>query len=68
MLKSAEVEIKERASKCRWLIRPLVSRKRARERKGHIKKNGKQVVTPVKKPKAGLKPETECFYCKGNGH
>jgi hypothetical protein len=22
----------------------------------------------VKKPKAGPKPETECFYCKGNGH
>ena len=28
-------------------------------------KNDKQVVTPVKKPKARLKPETECFYCKG---
>ena len=33
-----------------------------------FKKNGKQVVTPLKKPKAGPKPETECFYCKGNGH
>jgi hypothetical protein len=22
----------------------------------------------VKKPKAGPKPETESFYCKGNGH
>ena len=22
----------------------------------------------MKKPKAGSKPETECFYCKGNGH
>ena len=30
--------------------------------------NGKQVVTPAKKPKAGPKPETEYFYCKGNGH
>ena len=30
--------------------------------------NGKQVVTLVKKPKAGPKPETECFYCKGNSH
>ena len=28
----------------------------------------KKVVTPVKKPKAGPKSETECFYCKGNGH
>ena len=22
----------------------------------------------MKKPKSGCKPETECFYCKGNGH
>ena len=22
----------------------------------------------MKKPKAGPKPETECFCCKGNGH
>ena len=22
----------------------------------------------MKKPKVGPKPETECFYCKGNGH
>ena len=22
----------------------------------------------MKKPKAGPKPETKCFYCKGNGH
>ena len=26
------------------------------------------VAAPRKKPKAGPKPETECFYCKGNGH
>ena len=30
--------------------------------------NGKQFVTSVKKTKARLKPETECFYYKGNGH
>ena len=30
--------------------------------------NGKQVVTSVKKPKARLKPETKCFYCKGTDH
>ena len=29
--------------------------------------NGKQGVTSVKKPKARLKPETECFYCKQTG-
>ena len=33
-----------------------------------FKKNGKQVVSPVKKPKAEPKREAECFYCKGNGH
>ena len=22
----------------------------------------------MNKPKAGPKPETKCFYCKGNGH
>ena len=36
--------------------------------KGNFKKNDKQVATPVKKPKARPKPETGCFYCKGNGH
>ena len=41
-------------------------KKRGKGKKGNFKKNGKQVVTPVKKPKARPKPETECFYCKGN--
>ena len=36
--------------------------------RGTSKKKGKQVATPVKKPKARPKPEAECFYCKGNGH
>ena len=35
---------------------------------GASKKNSKQVAAPMKKPKARPKPETECFYCKGNGH
>ena len=43
-------------------------KKKGKGKKGNFKKNGKQVVTSVKKPKAGPKPETECFYCKGNGH
>ena len=43
-------------------------KKRAKGKKGNFKVNGKQVVTPVKKPKAGPKPETRCFYCKGTGH
>ena len=43
-------------------------KKRAKGQKGNFKKNGKQVAAQVKKPKFGPKPETECFYCKGNDH
>ena len=43
-------------------------KKRAKGKKRNFKQNGKQVVTPVKEPKAEPKPETECFYCKRNGH
>ena len=43
-------------------------KKRAKGKKGNLNKNGKQVATPGKKPKAGPKPETKCFYCKGSGH
>ena len=50
------------------MTRPLVSRKRAKGKKGNFKKNGKQVAAQVKKPKSGPKPETECFYFKKNGH
>ena len=50
------------------MTRPLVSIKKGKGKKGNFKKNGKQVATPTKKPKARSKPETECFYYKGNGH
>ena len=43
-------------------------KKKGKGKKGNFKKNGKQVSTPMKKPKARPKPETECFYCEGNGH
>ena len=43
-------------------------KKRAKGKKGNFKKNGKQVVAQVKKPKSRPKPETKCFYCKGTGH
>ena len=42
-------------------------KKKGKGMKGNFKKNGKKVVTPMKKPKAGPKPEIECFYYKGNG-
>ena len=43
-------------------------KKKGKGKKGNFKKNGKQVATPMKKPKAGPKPKTECFYCEGNSH
>ena len=43
-------------------------KKKGKGKRGNFKKNGKQVATPMKKPKARPEPETECFNCKGNGH
>ena len=43
-------------------------KKKGKGKKGDFKKNNKQVAALVKKPKVGPKPETECFYYKGNGH
>ena len=43
-------------------------KKKGKGKKGNFKKNNKQVAAQGKKPKCGPKPETECFYCKGNGH
>ena len=67
MLKSAEVEIKKE-HQVLMVDETTSFKKRAKGKKGNFKKNGKQVATPMKKPKARPKPETECFYCKGNGH
>src|SRR6266516_1718379 len=67
MLKSTKVEIKKE-HQVLMVNKTTSFKKRAKEKKGNFKKNGKQVATPVKKPKAEPKPETECFYWKGNGH
>ena len=67
MLKSAKVEIKKE-HQVLMVNKTTSFNKKGKGKKGNFKKNGKQVVTPVKKPKVGPKPETECFYCKGNGH
>ena len=67
MLKSTKVEINKEHQVL--MVNKITSfKKRAKGKKGNFKKNSKQVYTPVKKPKAGPKPEIECFYCKGNGH
>ena len=67
MMKLMKVEIKKE-DQVLMINKTTSFKKRAKGKKGNFKKNGKQVVTPAKKPKAGTKPETECFYCKGNGH
>ena len=67
MLKSTKVEIKKE-HQVLMINKTTSFKKRAKGKKGNFKKNGKQVATPMKKPKARPKPETECFYCKGNGH
>ena len=43
-------------------------KKKGKGKKGNFNKNGKQVSAPMKKPKAGPRPDSECFYCKGNVH
>ena len=65
MLKSMKVEIKKELQAL--MVNKTTCFKKG-QREGNLKKNGKQVAITVKKLKAGPKPETECFYCKGNGH
>ena len=67
MLQAAEVEIKKEHQV--FMVNETTSfKKKGKVKKGDFKKNSKQVAAPGKKPKSGPKPETECFYCKGNGH
>ena len=67
MLKAVEVEMKKEHQEL--MVNKTTSfNKKGKGKKGNFKKNGKQVATPGKKPKAGSKPETECFYRKGTGH
>jgi hypothetical protein len=66
MLKAAEVEVKKEHQVL--MVKKGTSFKKGKGKKGNFKKNGKTVAAPAKKPKAGPKPETECFYCKGTGH
>ena len=61
ILKSTKVEIKKE-HQVLMIDKTTSFKKRAKGKKGNFKQNGKQVVTSVKKPKAILKPETECFY------
>ena len=67
MLKSAKIEIKKE-HQVLMVNKTTSFKKKGKGKKGNFKKNGKQVAPPMKKPKAGPKHETECFYYKGNGH
>ena len=67
MLKSTKVEIKKEHQVL--MVNKITSfNKKGKRKKRNFKKNGKQVVTPMKKPKDGPKPVTECLYNKVNGH
>ena len=67
MLKLVKVETKKE-HQVLMVNKTTSFKKKGEGKKGNFKKNGNKVATPVKKPKAGPKPETECFYCEGNGH
>ena len=69
MLKTAQVEIKKEHQVL--MVNKTTSFKKKGKKgksKGNFKKDGKSVAGPEKKTKAGPKPDTECFYCKGAGH
>jgi len=69
MLKTAEVEIKKEHQVL--MVNKTTSFKKKGKKgksKGNFKKDGKSVAISEKKTKAGPKPDTECFYCKGTGH
>ena len=66
-LKSTKVEIKKE-HQLLMVNKTTSFKKKDKGKKGNFKKNGKQVATLVKKPKARPKPKTKRFYCKGNGH
>ena len=57
MLKVAEVEIKKE-HQVLMVSKTTSFKKKGKGKKGNFKKNGKQLVTPGKKPKSGPKPGT----------
>ena len=67
MLKVAESEI-QKEHQVLMVNKTTSFKKNGKGKKGNFKKSGKVVAPPVKKPKAGAKPEGECYHCKGTGH
>src|SRR3954469_9456597 len=68
MLKSAEVEIKNEHQVLLVNKTTKFKKQGKSKKKGNFKKGGKKVTATAKKTKAGPKPDTECFYSKGEGH
>ncbi|KAK1632147.1 hypothetical protein QYE76_006462 [Lolium multiflorum] len=68
MLKTAEVEIKKEHQVLMVNKTTSFKKQGKPKEKGNFKKGGKKVDAPPKKPKAGPKPDTVCYYCKGDGH
>ena len=68
MLKTAEVEIKKEHQVLMVNKTTKFKKQGKSKQKGNFKKGGKKVAVPAKKTKAGPKPDTKCFYCKGEGH
>ncbi|KAK1619377.1 hypothetical protein QYE76_024894 [Lolium multiflorum] len=66
MLKAAEIEIKKEHQVL--MVNKTTSFKKQGKSKGKFKKGGKKAATPPVKPKAGPKPDAECYYCKEKGH
>ncbi|XP_051209544.1 uncharacterized protein [Lolium perenne] len=68
MLKTAEVEIKKEHQVL--MVNKTTSFKKQGKPKenGNFKKGGKKAAAPIKKPKAGPKPDIVCYYCKGDRH
>ncbi|KAM0897712.1 hypothetical protein ACQ4PT_022392 [Festuca glaucescens] len=67
MLKSAEIEIKKE-HQVLMVNKTTSFKKQGKPKKGNFKKGGKKAAAPPEKPKAGPKPDTECYYCNGKGH
>src|SRR3954470_21589715 len=68
MLNSAEVENKKEHQVVMVNKTTNFKKKGKPKKKGNFKKGGKKSTAPTRKTKAGPKPDTECFYCKGEGH
>ena len=66
MLKLAMVEIKKEHQVL--MVKKTTSfKKKGQGKERELKEEWKSSCHSMKKPKAGPKPETECFYFNGNG-